>query len=244
MFCCVRGEHLDGHDFARGRRRRRARPRCWSTMSCRSARRRRWSTADTRAATGWLAAAVHDHPCDSMTMVGVTGTNGKTTTAQLIGDRAARRRPTRRGARHAVGRAHHTGGTRSATPARRSGAMRASTPSRWRCRRTRSRWTASPARASTSPCSPTSAATTSICTARSSGTSPPRRCCSSRASPIWAWSTPTTCTAGCCSTSASIPLIGFSLDDVSDLEVHQTYHSYTLAGRPDLRSASAARSTR
>jgi UDP-N-acetylmuramoyl-L-alanyl-D-glutamate--2,6-diaminopimelate ligase len=32
-----------------------------------------------------LAASLHGHPCDSLAMVGITGTNGKTTTSQLIG---------------------------------------------------------------------------------------------------------------------------------------------------------------
>jgi UDP-N-acetylmuramoyl-L-alanyl-D-glutamate--2,6-diaminopimelate ligase len=39
---------------------------------------------DTRVAMGHLAAAFHGHPCRSLLMVGVTGTNGKTTTSALI----------------------------------------------------------------------------------------------------------------------------------------------------------------
>jgi UDP-N-acetylmuramoyl-L-alanyl-D-glutamate--2,6-diaminopimelate ligase len=42
-------------------------------------------TSDARAATGWFAAAAHGHPADRLRMVGVTGTNGKTTTTQLVG---------------------------------------------------------------------------------------------------------------------------------------------------------------
>ncbi len=40
--------------------------------------------ADTRGALALLAAAFHGHPSEALTVVGVTGTNGKTTTAHLI----------------------------------------------------------------------------------------------------------------------------------------------------------------
>ncbi len=39
---------------------------------------------DTRAFVGPLSAAVYDHPCRAMTVVGVTGTNGKTTTTHML----------------------------------------------------------------------------------------------------------------------------------------------------------------
>ena len=39
---------------------------------------------DTRPAMGRLAAAFFGHPSQALTMVGVTGTNGKTTTTSLI----------------------------------------------------------------------------------------------------------------------------------------------------------------
>ena len=39
---------------------------------------------DTRATLGPLCAAVHDHPSRAMAVVGVTGTNGKTSTAFLV----------------------------------------------------------------------------------------------------------------------------------------------------------------
>ncbi len=43
-----------------------------------------WFTVtDARAALAQLAAAFHDHPSDAMRVVGITGTNGKTTTAYL-----------------------------------------------------------------------------------------------------------------------------------------------------------------
>jgi UDP-N-acetylmuramoyl-L-alanyl-D-glutamate--2,6-diaminopimelate ligase len=39
---------------------------------------------DTRLAVGSLASLVHDEPSRSLTVVGITGTNGKTTTTQLL----------------------------------------------------------------------------------------------------------------------------------------------------------------
>ncbi len=40
---------------------------------------------DSRAVLGHVASAVHGHPSRSLTVVGITGTNGKTTTAHLLG---------------------------------------------------------------------------------------------------------------------------------------------------------------
>lgn len=40
--------------------------------------------ADSRAALAALAAAFYDHPANQMTVIGITGTDGKTTTANLI----------------------------------------------------------------------------------------------------------------------------------------------------------------
>ena len=40
--------------------------------------------ADGRAALAWLSAAWHNHPSRAMTLVGITGTDGKTTTANLL----------------------------------------------------------------------------------------------------------------------------------------------------------------
>ena len=40
--------------------------------------------ADAREAWGWMCAAWHDFPSRKMTLIGVTGTDGKTTTVNLI----------------------------------------------------------------------------------------------------------------------------------------------------------------
>lgn len=54
----------------------------------------RIQVADGRAALAWLSAAWYGHPSRAMALVGVTGTDGKTTTANLIFSilKAARRR--------------------------------------------------------------------------------------------------------------------------------------------------------
>jgi UDP-N-acetylmuramoyl-L-alanyl-D-glutamate--2,6-diaminopimelate ligase len=86
LFCCIRGEHADGHDFAAGavaagavavvaERAVAAIPSAVPQVI----------VADTRLAIGPVAAAFHDDPSRSMTVVGVTGTGGKTTTTHLLG---------------------------------------------------------------------------------------------------------------------------------------------------------------
>lgn len=83
LFCCVRGERSDGHDFAA------AAVEAGATALLVERRLPldvpQIVVADSRAATGWVAAAAHDHPSDSLMMIGVTGTNGKTTVSQLVG---------------------------------------------------------------------------------------------------------------------------------------------------------------
>ena len=82
LFCCLRGANSNGHAFA-------------------STAREAGATAllvdhrldvdvtqlvvpDTRVAMGLLAASFFHHPGRSMTLVGITGTNGKTTTTSLV----------------------------------------------------------------------------------------------------------------------------------------------------------------
>jgi len=84
LFACIPGAHRDGHEFAAqavadGARAlivERELPIAVPQII----------TDDARALTGWVAASLFGHPCDALLMIGVTGTNGKTTTAQLIGD--------------------------------------------------------------------------------------------------------------------------------------------------------------
>ena len=84
LFCCIRGQRVDGHDFASAAVERGA-----SAILCEHfvevpASVAQLRVADTRAASGPAAAAVLGHPSREMTVVGITGTNGKTTTAHLI----------------------------------------------------------------------------------------------------------------------------------------------------------------
>ena len=84
VFCCVRGERFDGHEFAA------------HAVSA-------GATAllvdhvlpldvaqiivdDVRSAMGPLSAAVYGHPSHRLEVIGVTGTNGKTTTTHLLGE--------------------------------------------------------------------------------------------------------------------------------------------------------------
>jgi UDP-N-acetylmuramoyl-L-alanyl-D-glutamate--2,6-diaminopimelate ligase len=82
LFCCVHGAHHDGHDHARA---------AVDAGAVALLVERRLPVdvpqvvvPDTRRAVGPVAARVHGHPSDAMTVVGVTGTNGKTTTTHLL----------------------------------------------------------------------------------------------------------------------------------------------------------------
>lgn len=89
LFCCLRGEHADGHRFAPSAVAAGAvallvdhhvdLPSDGSGPDVPQV-----VVADTRIAMGLVASALHGHPCRALTMVGVTGTNGKTTTTSLI----------------------------------------------------------------------------------------------------------------------------------------------------------------
>ena len=82
IFCCVPGSRFDGHDFATQAVAAGAR-----ALLC----ERELAVAvpqvvvrNVRAAVGPMASALFDHPSRSLSVVGVTGTNGKTTTVHLI----------------------------------------------------------------------------------------------------------------------------------------------------------------
>ena len=84
IFCCVRGARHDGHQFAK---------QAVSDGAVAVVADHRLDavdvpqilTNDTRRAMGHLAAAFYNHPSRILTVVGVTGTNGKTTTAHMLG---------------------------------------------------------------------------------------------------------------------------------------------------------------
>ena len=83
LFFCVRGERSDGHEFAAAGGRGGARRRWWSSAPL-DLGVPEVLVADARAAMAPLAAAFHGDPTAELTVVGITGTNGKTTTAFLV----------------------------------------------------------------------------------------------------------------------------------------------------------------
>jgi UDP-N-acetylmuramoyl-L-alanyl-D-glutamate--2,6-diaminopimelate ligase len=81
-FACVVGERRDGHDFA-------AQAVVDGAAALLVERELplaipQMLVPNVRAAMGRVAAEIHGHPANRLTMVGITGTNGKTTTAHLM----------------------------------------------------------------------------------------------------------------------------------------------------------------
>jgi UDP-N-acetylmuramoyl-L-alanyl-D-glutamate--2,6-diaminopimelate ligase len=82
LFFCVPGSRLDGHDFAAEAVRRGAVALVeerWLPLDATQVR-----VPSVRTAMGPMSAAFFGRPGERMTMVGVTGTNGKTTTTYLL----------------------------------------------------------------------------------------------------------------------------------------------------------------
>lgn len=87
LFTAIRGHHHDGHDHVADAVHAGSPAICVDhAMGSGVAE---LVVDDTRAALGPLAAEVHDHPSRSLTVVGVTGTNGKTTVTHNIESIAA-----------------------------------------------------------------------------------------------------------------------------------------------------------
>ncbi len=84
VFVAVRGRRADGADFAAEAARRGA-ALVVSESRARPGAEDRWvRVSDARLALAELAAAFHRDPSRDLTVVGVTGTNGKTTTTHLL----------------------------------------------------------------------------------------------------------------------------------------------------------------
>lgn len=82
IFCCVPGARHDGHDHARGAVEAGA-------VALLVERRLEVDAVQivvpsVRRAMGEIAAAVHGHPSRRLRLIGITGTNGKTTTTTLL----------------------------------------------------------------------------------------------------------------------------------------------------------------
>ena len=82
-FACVVGDRSDGHDFAAQA------VEAGSPMLLVSRRLQldvpQIVVTDVRRAMGHAAAVIHRFPSRSLELIGITGTNGKTTTAQMLG---------------------------------------------------------------------------------------------------------------------------------------------------------------
>lgn len=82
LFCALRGTHVDGHAYAQEALRRGASALLvdhWLDVEVPQVR-----VPLVRPVMGIIAAAVHAVPSERLRIVGVTGTNGKTTTAYLL----------------------------------------------------------------------------------------------------------------------------------------------------------------
>ncbi len=82
LFCCLRGEHTDGHDHAGA-------AVAAGAVALLVERHLdvdvpQLLVSDSRVAMAHLAVTFNDDPARSMSVVGVTGTNGKTTTTYLL----------------------------------------------------------------------------------------------------------------------------------------------------------------
>ena len=82
LFCCLRGANSDGHAFASGAVDAGAAALLVDHVLDLDVAQ--VVVADTRIAMGPIASAFFGHPSRSLTVIGVTGTNGKTTTTSLL----------------------------------------------------------------------------------------------------------------------------------------------------------------
>lgn len=83
LFCCVRGGAFDGHRFAQEAVAR----GCVALLVDHvlpGVNATQLVVKDTRLAIGPVSAALAGYPADQLVLVGVTGTNGKTTTAHML----------------------------------------------------------------------------------------------------------------------------------------------------------------
>jgi UDP-N-acetylmuramoyl-L-alanyl-D-glutamate--2,6-diaminopimelate ligase len=84
VFVCLRGRSFDGHDFAAGAIAGGAIAVVVDHEIDGIDRSAQIVVDDTRRRAGPIAALLNGHPSRALTAVGITGTNGKTTTAHLV----------------------------------------------------------------------------------------------------------------------------------------------------------------
>jgi UDP-N-acetylmuramoyl-L-alanyl-D-glutamate--2,6-diaminopimelate ligase len=86
LFCCVPGERTDGHRYAGEAVGRGAAVLLCEHLLDLDVAQVQVPEGEVRPAMAEVAAAFYGHPARALTMVGVTGTNGKTTVTRLIGE--------------------------------------------------------------------------------------------------------------------------------------------------------------
>lgn len=87
LYCCIRGERFDGHKFAAEAVARGARALLVEEfVSVIPDHITQIRVSSVRDVIGWIAEEMFDRPSDDLVIVGVTGTNGKTSTASMVGD--------------------------------------------------------------------------------------------------------------------------------------------------------------
>ena len=89
LFAAVRGFRTDGHKFVDGAMKAGATAVCVEDASAVPAGQAAIVVPSVRDVLGRLAAAVHGNPSSSLRLVGITGTNGKTTVSHIIESIAA-----------------------------------------------------------------------------------------------------------------------------------------------------------
>jgi len=82
MYVAISGSHVDGHDFVESAVAGGAVALCVDHEM--NSDVTQLVVPDTRVALGELASFVHDHPSRSIDVIGVTGTNGKTTVTHFV----------------------------------------------------------------------------------------------------------------------------------------------------------------
>ncbi len=84
LYCCIPGNRFDGHDFAPAAVAAGASALLCERLLPLDVVQVRVGEGRARAAMAQVAAAFYGHPAGSLRVVGVTGTNGKTTVTQLL----------------------------------------------------------------------------------------------------------------------------------------------------------------
>lgn len=84
LYACLRGEHFDGHDFVDDAIAAGAAALFVDHLVDGVDARVQVVVDDTRTRLGPIASLVAGDPSERLTTIGITGTNGKTTTAQLV----------------------------------------------------------------------------------------------------------------------------------------------------------------